>query len=197
MVVSSPYTVKTLLLYLADLEKQKQTAQDIADPDEDCANDPGWQKGREVENSYKILRKWPGVERTLRDCEADGCTFDAKGMNQWVALHCKAHNTLPSDVASWSLDQFCDIAEMRIVDSGNEPSLTKEAAAILHFLAERHPVQQSLDDIETGADVSRATASKASREVVAAGYAERPNGPNKGLGLTAAGKAVATKLSTK
>ncbi len=111
MADSSPYTVKTLYLYLKDLERRKQTARDIADPDEeDHLEDPGWIWGRRVAESERILRSWSDVERFLTKCEAAGFAFDAAGVNRWLAIVCDTHGKRPSEVADWSLSQFCDLA---------------------------------------------------------------------------------------
>ena len=85
----------------------------------------------------------------------------------------------------------------RPADSAAQPSLTKEAAAVLLYLNDRFPILLTLDDIETGADLSRATAQKATRELIAVHYAHRPSGPNKGIAITNAGRSVAAKLITK
>jgi hypothetical protein len=107
----SPYTVKTLLLYLADLERREQTARDLPDGGGDPSEDPGPMMSAGIVVSRRELRKWPDVQRILRDCEAAGFTFDAAGMNQWVALVCKFQRKLPDDVADWKLDAFCDLAD--------------------------------------------------------------------------------------
>jgi hypothetical protein len=76
------------------------------------------------------------------------------------------------------------------------PVLTKEAASVLMYLASRQRVLATIDDIEAGADLSRATANKSVTELVRVGYADRPHGPNKGVAATDEGLAVAAKLST-
>lgn len=135
MAASSPYTVKTLLLYLENLERREQAAQvlpdsggelqDLADvtyqkPDVmwDTAENPEFLNPARIANSRKVLRDWLDVERTLCACEAAGHTCNAAGMNQWVTQVCVAHDKLPRVVADWSLDQFCDLAEANSKNSG-------------------------------------------------------------------------------
>lgn len=74
--------------------------------------------------------------------------------------------------------------------------VTKEAAAVLQCLHQRAPVLSTLDDIEAAANLARSTAHKACNELTTAGYANRPQGPNKGIAITEEGARVANKLST-
>ena len=78
----------------------------------------------------------------------------------------------------------------------HRPRITKEAAAVLKFLASRSPMVATLDDIEADTGLARATASEACRSLIEAGYADRPCGPNKGISTTEAGDLVAAKLRT-
>lgn len=110
MADGSPYTVKTLLLYLAYLEGRDQKARDPLASRGGHHEDPTSTRLRII-TSYHELRKWPDVQRALRDCEAAGYKFDDKGMNQWVAQVCKARGRLPDEVADWSLEEFCKLAE--------------------------------------------------------------------------------------
>lgn len=90
-----------------------------------------------------------------------------------------------------------DLCAQSTGEGGNEdpPVLTKEAASVMCFLAQRHPVVSTLDDIESGANLSRATAHKASDELIVVHYARRPHGPKKGIAATSAGIAVAKLIS--
>jgi hypothetical protein len=133
----SPYTVKTLLCYLAELERRAKRIEELtaADPDFDPSelkDDPIFQIERELRESRRTLRAWPDVQRFVRDCEADGFTFDA-GVNQWVASACKAHAKLPDEVGEFNLDEFCDLGDtvtqippgqLRGTDSGSRQRLT-------------------------------------------------------------------------
>ncbi len=81
-------------------------------------------------------------------------------------------------------------------NSGPNPiTLTKEAASVLSFLSDRAPVLATLDDIETGVTLSRATAEKCVKQLCAANYVNRPHGPKKGVAATPTGLAIADKLS--
>ena len=112
MADSSRYTVKTLLLYLADLERRRKTVQQLPDADGlDADADPRLLMSARLGASLGKLREWPDVQRMLRDCEAAGFAFDAAGMNQWVAMVCKFNHKLPDDVADWNLDAFCELAD--------------------------------------------------------------------------------------
>lgn len=128
MANSSPYTVKTLLLYLADLERRRKTVQQLPDADGlDADEDPRLLMSARLGASLGKLREWPDVQRMLRDCEAARFTFDAAGMNQWVALVCKAHKKLPDEVANWNLDAFCDLADRSGGISGTVADVGKTA----------------------------------------------------------------------
>jgi DNA-binding MarR family transcriptional regulator len=75
-----------------------------------------------------------------------------------------------------------------------DPAMTKESAIVLSFLIEKNPVLSTLDDVENGAHLARATAQKVIQELIDAGLASRPHGPKKGVSATAAGLALKTKL---
>jgi hypothetical protein len=81
----------------------------------------------------------------------------------------------------------------------NLPALTKEEAVALCYLANKHPVGASLENIGDGAQptMSKATAKAAVDRLISLNYATRPNGPNKGVVATDAGLAVANKVRTK
>ena len=82
-----------------------------------------------------------------------------------------------------------------LASSFNEVKLTKEAAGVLRCLV-GHAVLLSLDDIEVAAGLSRATAAKAVNELISNGYANRPEGPRKGVGATPEGRLAANLIST-
>lgn len=86
----------------------------------------------------------------------------------------------------------------RILAETEHIILTKEAAEVLQLLAET-PVAISLEVIMNGTDLchAKSTAKKAVDELIAAGYAIRPHGPNKGVAASNAGLSVAAKLGTK
>lgn len=111
---------------------------------------------------------------------------------------------------SWVIDDLAADAELLFRLLANRASdvsvgrgevaiqpLTKEATSTLIYLSKSHPTLATLDDIEAGAAISRATAKQAIDELKGLGYAERPKGPNKGAAATLTGLSVANKLSTK
>src|SRR5262245_43717456 len=107
----SPYTVNTLYLYLVDLEGREKTRRDLPDVGGDLSEEPCFQMSVDILKSRRELRKWADVQRFMRDCEYAGFTFDAAGVNRWVVTVCKVHDKLPDEVADWSLDAFCDLAD--------------------------------------------------------------------------------------
>jgi hypothetical protein len=74
------------------------------------------------------------------------------------------------------------------------PALDQHTARVLCYLALKHPVLCTLDNIESGADLSRATAHKAVTYLIEIGYALRPSGSRKGCTLSEHGRAVAALL---
>jgi hypothetical protein len=123
----SPYTVKSLLLYLADLERQKRTVDNLPEGGGDLSEDPGLKMSARLVVSHRKLREWPDVQRIMLDCEAAGYTFDAAGMNQWVAFLCKVHHKLPNEVAEWGLDQLCDLAARDVTPAAGQIKFAEPA----------------------------------------------------------------------
>lgn len=81
-------------------------------------------------------------------------------------------------------------------DNQESPPLGKSEETALHFLALRYPVLCTLDDFNSAnPSLSRATASKAVKTLISAGYANRPKGDRSGATATELGRATAAQIS--
>lgn len=113
MAGSSRYTVRTLIQQVVSLEHRELAARDLPDSGGelcDTGESPEFFVPAGVYVDRRKLREWPDVERFACKCEATGFEFNVAGVNRWLATVCDTHGKRPSEVADWSLTQFCDLA---------------------------------------------------------------------------------------
>lgn len=79
-------------------------------------------------------------------------------------------------------------------DESQPAGLDRNNVAVLFCLSNREPALQTLDDIVVSAKVSRDTASKALKELIADGLACRPKGERKGATVTDKGRTMAEQI---
>ena len=79
-------------------------------------------------------------------------------------------------------------------DESQSAGLDRNNIAVLFCLSNREPALQTLDDIVVSAKVSRDTASKALKELIADGLACRPKGERKGATVTGKGRTMAAQI---
>jgi DNA-binding MarR family transcriptional regulator len=79
-------------------------------------------------------------------------------------------------------------------DESQPAGLDRNNVAVLYCLSNREPTLQTLDDIVVSAKVSRDTASKALKELIADGLACRPKGERKGATVTDKGRTMAEQI---